>query len=505
MSGNTLLSFIGNQDPTGKFGPGPILSLLENRPDFFQEVLLFYNPDNTEAAEATQAAIAVHDQKIKVTLNLLKDLDDPTCHADILRYLRAALKQHYRPATARYFISIASGTPAMHACWFILAASGEIVATLLHIAEARFGTSAGNRSNGNKRRIREIDPMAREFPQVRPYASLPDSGPSVDAAAYAAALQVAGIHGQADSLHRTLQRAAHAASSTASVLIRGATGTGKELLARFIHQLSPRANQILLPFNCSTSTETMIDADLFGHTKGAFTGATGARSGRFQAAHKGTLFLDEIGDMPPVTQAKVLRAIEYGEITPVGADAPLKVNVRLVCATHRDLGRLISDNQFREDLYYRINTVELYLPSLDERREDIPLLAEHFIAAENSNHGKNCRLSADARVYLVTRNWPGNIRELRGLMARSVIYALGDTISAADLQENAAHPRPAQASTLPELGNGFNLKEYMNEINRSLYRKALAQTGGNQSRAAFLLGVSPQAVGQFVQADGGVG
>jgi transcriptional regulator with GAF, ATPase, and Fis domain len=243
----------------------------------------------------------------------------------------------------------------------------------------------------------------------------------------------------------------------------------------------------------------MIESGLFGHTRGAFTGAISKRLGCFKLADGGTLFLDEIGDMSLSAQTKILRAVEYKEIIPVGCDKPETVDVRLICATHQDLSRLISDGRFREDLYYRIGIIELYLPSLDERREDIPVLAKHFLERLNAAYKKQCRLSADGHDYLLNRNWPGNVRELQGLMERSVIYAGRDIITADDLYDNAGRSLEDNPSFLPELGNGFHLKNYMDHINRQLYKKALAQTNNNQSRAAELLGVSPQSVSQFIQ------
>ncbi len=272
------------------------------------------------------------------------------------------------------------------------------------------------------------------------------------------------------------------ARSSAAVLIRGESGTGKELVARAIHRASDRASGPFIALNCAAIPDTLLESELFGYERGAFTGATRRKIGRFQLAHRGTLFLDEIGDLPMLLQAKLLRVLENGVIQPLGGEKEVAVDIRLISATHRALENEIREKTFREDLYYRLNVFPIALPPLRERREDIPEIAAHFLSAWRR---KPSDLSEAARQRLLGYHWPGNVRELRNVLERSTILrpegSIGsDDIRLGDLAGQAPAPEPLT----------LNLEE----IEKRAIQKALAEAGGNKSEAARLLGITRMAL-----------
>jgi two-component system response regulator AtoC len=276
------------------------------------------------------------------------------------------------------------------------------------------------------------------------------------------------------------------AETDRAVLITGESGTGKEVLARSIHQSSPRRNGPFMAVNCGAIAESLLESELFGHLRGAFTGAERDRDGLFRAAGGGTLFLDEIGELPLSFQVKLLRAIQFSEVRPVGAERPVKFDARLVSATSRHLEDLIARRLFREDLYYRLNVLPLKLPPLRERREDIPLLADHFACLLASRQGRpRPRLSDDFLEALSAFDWPGNVRELENLMDRLLVMAAdSDTLTLADL--------PPQFQTLPaRTGQGeLDLKTAVRQLEADYIRAALDKSRGNRSEAARQLGLS---------------
>jgi len=265
-----------------------------------------------------------------------------------------------------------------------------------------------------------------------------------------------------------------------TVLVLGETGTGKELVAEALHHLGHRGSGPLVRVNCSALSENLLESELFGHVKGAFTGAIGDRTGRFEAAHGGTIFLDEIGDISPALQVKLLRVLQEKTIERVGDTRTRQVDVRVIAATNRDLPGRIREGAFREDLYYRLKVVEIHLPPLRERLEDIPLLAEEFISEFNERFGKNVEgITDDALNMLLNHQWPGNVRELRHLIERAVILCKGNLISLSDL--------PLESRTIKEDGRPSESGDEAERI-----RMVLAQTGWNKSRAARQLGMSRQ-------------
>ncbi len=296
-----------------------------------------------------------------------------------------------------------------------------------------------------------------------------------------------GIIGQSPAMQRVFDVLGQVSGTTATVLLLGESGTGKELAARAIHTNSPRAKRHFVAVNCAALSEGLIESELFGHVKGAFTGAHAAKEGRFVYADGGTLFLDEVGDMPLATQAKLLRALETREVVPVGGNAPQKVDVRLVSATNRDLEAMVREGTFREDLLYRLRVVTLRMPALRERRGDLPLLIDHFVHEFARTHARTIRgLSPEARTLLVRYDWPGNVRELRNVLENMVLLARGDVLSAEDV------PEPVQSGTAAgaRAGGGFELAgRSLSEVERALIEANLELCEGNREKTAKLLGI----------------
>ncbi|NCD25634.1 MAG: sigma-54-dependent Fis family transcriptional regulator [Deltaproteobacteria bacterium] len=275
------------------------------------------------------------------------------------------------------------------------------------------------------------------------------------------------------------------APSEASVLILGESGTGKELVAKALHQGSPRSGRELVTVNCAALAENLLESELFGHEKGAFTGADRRREGRFVQADGGTLFLDEIGEMALPLQAKLLRALQQGEVQRLGSDRPIRIDTRVVAATNRDLEAEVRAGTFREDLYYRLNVISLRVPSLRERAEDIPLLAQHFLTRFATRNHKTFRGFAPRAMDAMLRHeWPGNVRELENAVERAVILAPGESITEVDLPASVRNAlensRPVQA------GGGQSLED----VEREAIVRTLEQVGNNKSEAARLLGVT---------------
>jgi len=277
------------------------------------------------------------------------------------------------------------------------------------------------------------------------------------------------------------------ARANATILITGETGTGKEVVARAIHHNSPRRANRFVALNCSAIPETLLEAELFGHVRGAFTGAVGTRQGRFEQAHKGTLFLDEVGTMSTALQMKLLRALQEREFERVGDNQTIKVDVRVIAATNSELARMVSDGTFRDDLYYRLNVINVQLPPLRDRREDIPVLVKHFLGRFATD--PEAHLSQSAMRALMAYLWPGNVRQLENAIERAVALCAGRTeITVADLPpELQGAPAPAAAPFVDFPDDGLDLPAYLASIERDLINRSLARTRGNRNKAAELL------------------
>ncbi|HEY7519832.1 MAG TPA: sigma-54 dependent transcriptional regulator [Methylomirabilota bacterium] len=296
--------------------------------------------------------------------------------------------------------------------------------------------------------------------------------------------RIEGIIGESGAMQEVLSLVHRVAASDATVLIRGESGTGKELIAKAIHYASGRAARPLVRVNCAALPETLLEAELFGHEKGAFTGAHAARQGRFEAAQGGSLFLDEIGDLPLHLQVKLLRVLQEREIERLGSSRSIGVDVRLLAATHRDLESAVRAGTFRDDLYYRINVVTVTVPPLRDRRADIPPLLEHFLMRLARDNSKPIRgLTAEARDALLRYDYPGNVRELENLIERAVVLTRDDVIGLGDLPLGVREPAVAadDAASLPAATEG---------LERRLIHDALVAAGGVQTRAAEALGIS---------------
>jgi transcriptional regulator with PAS, ATPase and Fis domain len=283
------------------------------------------------------------------------------------------------------------------------------------------------------------------------------------------------------------------ATTTSTILVTGETGTGKELVARAIHHNSPRRDQRFVAINCSALPETLLEAELFGHVRGAFTGAVGPRVGRFEQAHKGTLFLDEIGTMSANLQAKLLRVLQEREFERVGESLPTRIDVRVIAATNSDLARMVREGTFREDLFYRVNVIPVRLPPLRERREDIPLLVQHFcdrVGRDLEPPRQGVSFSQRAVRQLMAYGWPGNVRQLENFVERAMTLSAGRQQIDVDMlpdEIRAASAVPAGFVTLPD--EGFDLDAHIAGIERDLIDQSLERSGGNKRKAAAILGL----------------
>ena len=298
-----------------------------------------------------------------------------------------------------------------------------------------------------------------------------------------------GLVGASTAMQDVLARARSAAATRATVLLLGESGTGKELLGEALHSLSPRSAGPLVRVNCAAIPESLIEAELFGVERGAYTGAERSRPGYLEFAHGGTLFLDEIGELSQAVQAKLLRVLGERSSTRVGGTSPYELNFRLLCATNRDLPAMIAAGEFREDLYYRINVISLQIPPLRERREDIPLLAAHFIERFSSDPGKKIRMTPEVLERLMLLPWPGNVRELSNLIEQLSLLYPGQQIHQRHLPPSPANGQPL-GTIFEKITVGIPLKEAITEFERHYIDRVLSSTGGRKSRAAEILGVS---------------
>ena len=298
-----------------------------------------------------------------------------------------------------------------------------------------------------------------------------------------------GVIGNSPQMNRLIDMLKRIAPTDASVLIQGSTGTGKELVAQAIHQNSPRKNKPFVALNCAALSENILESELFGHVKGAFTDASTDRLGKFEYAHGGTLFLDEVGDMPMATQIKLLRVLESNEITRVGSNEPIKVNVRLLSATNRDLEDSIESGAFRRDLYHRLKVVTVRLPDLTERAQDIPLLIEHFTKQMSKKHSKPVTgISTAARRKLLAYDWPGNVRQLRNIVESMIVVDFDGVLDVDDLpmelSEASEQHFDANSDGLSSL-----VGTLLQEVERLFIAETLKLTGANREEAAKLLGI----------------
>jgi len=491
---DVLLTFTGFHDPYFKGlvdqeeQPGPILSLLSIRS--FDHIFLFDTPSTQKVTEATKDTISRLYPGSNIHI-LEINLSDPTNYQEILKGLRRHLHKIIEELdSARFFVAVASGTPHMHACWVLLAASGEVPARILHVRPPHFVTK-------ERPLVSEVDLSHRDFPIVRSQdKQITVEECKIDVESVRVKLGIVGDH---STMQRSLEMGAMLAPSQAPILMLGETGSGKELFARYIHTLSERPREAFVAVNCAAIPEDLVESLLFGHKKGAFTGAVNDQVGKFDAADTGTLFLDELGELPLPAQAKLLRVLQDGLVEPIGQAKAHKVDVRIVGATNQDLRKLVRKGKFREDLFYRLDVGEIKLPPLRDLRSDIPKLALHILDRLNGSLRRPKRLSAEALSRLQSHSWPGNDRALEKVIERSVRLCRQDVLDADDLliTEPVTYADPLEA--LPEPYEGFSLDAFLGSARKQMILRALEAARGNQSQAARMLGITPQAVHKFLQ------
>ncbi|MGB0645669.1 MAG: sigma-54 interaction domain-containing protein [Bradymonadia bacterium] len=297
--------------------------------------------------------------------------------------------------------------------------------------------------------------------------------------------------GEEPALKKVLKLVTKVAVTDSSVLILGESGTGKELIARAVHEMSPRINKPFVPINCGAIPENLLESELFGHVKGAFTGANQSRAGRFELADGGTIFLDEIGEMPMLLQVKLLRVLQERSFEPVGGSRAVSVDVRVVAATNKNLEEEVEAGRFREDLYYRLNVVELNLPPLRRRQADIPLLCDYFNTRLQQAKGRSVSAFSDAAMEkLKAYAWPGNVRELENVVERLSVFCMDELVEVDDLPDKLLRDRVSKSATyeLPE--EGVDLRQMVNDLEETMLRQALEKTGWNKNKAATLLNMN---------------
>jgi DNA-binding NtrC family response regulator len=502
-----LFSFVGDRDPyiPDSERQGPVLSLLEAR-SFDAVYLLCTGSGYLERARTVEKIAA--ERGDPATFHFLNiELSSPIDYEEIYAALDRSVSgigesiAHQAP---RYSVLLDPGTPQMQTAWFLLVRSGALPATLLQGVPPQFA--------GGVYKVKEVRLDSDVLPQITPPASLTRSsgrssgdGETNRAAARGTIAQASGpeeagapatgLVGASPGFLELTERATRVAGYEVSVLIEGETGSGKGLLAKLIHEHSERRGNHFVAVNCSAVTSTLAESELFGHVKGAFTGASSERLGKFRAAHGGTVFLDEIGDLPTELQPKLLQALEEKTVTPVGADRAEHVDVRVVTATHKDLSAMIAEGTFRRDLYERLRQVTLRVPPLRERAEDIPRLAETFLAEWNRTYHEERRLTEEAVELLTRYPWPGNVRQLSNVIQAMCATAAGNELTPEVVPpevrgygEGAEAGAGGSAVEIPE--EGLNVRAYLHHIEKSLYLQALERSGGNRERAAGLLGVT---------------
>ncbi|MCA1629506.1 MAG: sigma-54 dependent transcriptional regulator [Acidobacteria bacterium] len=311
------------------------------------------------------------------------------------------------------------------------------------------------------------------------------------------------IIGRSESMQAVYQMIETVAAVHSTVLITGESGTGKELVARAIHNLSPRAGKPFVSINCGAFTETLLESELFGYVKGSFTGANANRKGLFEAAHHGSIFLDEIGEMSPAMQVKLLRVLQERKVRPVGAHEETEFDTRVICATNRDLKSMVAAGTFREDLFYRVSVIPIELPPLRERGEDVPDLVEHFVRKFGAETGRSLGVSPAAMELLERYNFPGNVRELEHTIERAVALERTDAVQPERLPEQITQYNPARVAEAFDLPDeGLNLSAHLDQLEKTYLLEALRRTGGNQTRAAELLKLSVRSLRHLLDKHG---
>jgi DNA-binding NtrC family response regulator len=488
MPDHILICWVGQTDlravaEAATNGVGPIAQAIAARA--YEEAVLLCNYPEAEGAgyvrwlrkRAPNTTLTLRHEQLTSPVNFAE------IHPAAVRAIEDARKRH---PNAELTFHLSPGTPAMSAVWIILAKT-RFPAELLE----------SSREHGVRTASVPFEMSADFIPDL---LRVPDERlEALSGGAPPAAPEFADIVHRSPAMARVVQRARLVAPRRVPVLIEGESGTGKELLARAIHRSSPRREREFVAVNCGAIPAELVESQLFGHEKGAFTGAVQAREGYFEAANGGTLFLDEVGELPLSAQVKMLRAVQEGEVVRVGATYPRKVDVRIVAATNRTLATEVRAGRFREDLFYRLAVAVLRLPPLHQRTGDVGLLVDHFLAAINEESRTEPgyvpkKLAPGARNALLGHAWPGNVRELASTLRRAAIWTPGDTIKAEDVREALLESTRGAGGAGRDvlgraLGEGFSLSELLNEVARHYLERALAESNGNKSEAARLVGL----------------
>jgi transcriptional regulator with AAA-type ATPase domain len=441
------------------------------------------------------------------------------------------------------YVCVSSGTAEMRAAWFLVSAAGILPAKLLQVGSPSYplfgavnvkevridtadwetvrallvpprayltypgemtepmgGPAPLSRARGSGKGEQRLDEEITLFGDSAPAKTripdrhfVPTHVPGLDEA-----LQELGIHVGSAVLRHSAEQAGIVAGSSLPALLLGETGTGKERFAHLIHRMSERFGNDIVAVNCAAIPKDIAESYLFGHMKGAFTGAHSDKKGVFENADRSTLFLDEIAELTLEVQAKLLRVIQDGAVQPLGGVMPRRVDVRIIAATNRELNKEVSAGRFREDLYFRLEVLQIKLPPLRDRRDEIRELALSLLNQINQRRHKPRQLSKDALLRLERYGWPGNVRQLSNVLERSVLYARSDILEADDLHLDDDRPSLDILSEVPEPSRGFSIEHYLTRLRKQLFQRALASCHGNQAEAAKLLGVSRQAVSRFV-------
>lgn len=423
-------------------------------------------------------------------ISLRSPIDYASIYAAVSKHLKdVGLPRHDVEPT----FHLSPGTPAMASIWIMLAKTrfpAKLIQTSkehgLQTVDFPFDLASDFLPEFLQRSVERIDRLAQ-----RPSESSP---------------QFSKILHRSDAMSRQIQLARRIAAHDVPVLILGETGTGKELFAEAICAASERADKPFIAINCGAISPELANSELFGHIKGAFTGANSSRKGHFQEADGGTLFLDEVGDLPPESQVRLLRALQAKEVTPLGSSKPIKVDVRVIAATHRDLAADVSSGRFREDLFYRLAVGILHLPPLRERNGDIDFLADAFLNQINADgsgkpEAQDKKISESARKLLVFHPWPGNVRELYHSLLRAAIWSTGPVIENEDLQAALLPVRPQkQGQFRPPLTQAFDLQRLLDEISQDYIAEALKMSGNRKTAAAKILGfANHQTLGNWMK------
>lgn len=506
MARKILITFVGMKDPypADDDAPGPILSLLKIR-QFDELYVLCAGAGAVERAKDLEEEMRA--EKIAARLNVVDfPLEDLVSYEEIWRNLEtvlATIDQSMSSQTNEWSFLLDSGTPQMKSCLLLAGKTGRYRVRLLQGIPPYYAQGAY--------RVRDITDATPSLPVQRApmkYQMLFQGEPDIGDAAMCHEATVAealyahhgeagepdrGIIATSGALREALERAERAARYNEPVLILGETGTGKTMLARYIHEQSRRSHAPFIELNCSAIPEGLAESTLFGHERGAFTGADRAKTGALRSADKGTLFLDEVGDLPPFVQAKLLKAIEDQTFYPVGADHPVTVDVRIIAATNSDLKQKIAQGSFRRDLYERLNVIAITIPPLRQRKEDIEALVRKTLAMWNKDYGEHKYLTEEAHQLLLRYTWPGNVRELLNAVRSAAATAPHDTILPDHLPSDVRSMRPARAQETPPVDlpeDGIDLRARMLQIEWEYFARALRQSHGNCEAAARLLGLT---------------